>query len=83
MSAIEKTIIEKVHALSAENQRTVLALVERLAADITPTAEQLMLLPSDERTRILSAQVALAADEDFEIFAADEFITMKNAYGNA
>jgi hypothetical protein len=74
MSAIEKTIFEKVHSLSAEHQRTVLALVERLAADVAPTPEQLMMLPADERARILAAQVALAADEDFEIFAADDLL---------
>jgi hypothetical protein len=33
-----------------------------------------MMLPADERARILAAQVALAADEDFEIFAADDFL---------
>ena len=72
MSAIERTIREKVHALSDDQQRTVLALVERLAADAAPTAKQLLLLPFEERSRLLGAQIALAANDDFEIFTADD-----------
>jgi hypothetical protein len=83
MSALEKTIFEKVHSLSAEHQRTVLALVERLAADVAPTPEQLMLLPVGERARILAAQVALAADENFETFAADDLLEEDDPYGDA
>lgn len=80
MSAIERTIRDKVHALSDDQQRTVLALVESLASDAALTAEQLLLLPLEERSRLLRAQIALAANDDFEIFSADDLPDQDDLY---
>ncbi len=71
MNAIEQQILEKVSHLEGEQQKRVLEFVEGLFnTSKTPTAVELMQLPLEERNAILRAQLALAADEDFEDFEA-------------
>ena len=71
VDAIEQQILEKVRRLEAAQKQRVLAFVEQIA---TPkqhyTARELMRLPIEERNAILQAQLAQAADEDFETFEA-------------
>ena len=71
MNAIEQQILEKVSHLAPAQKQRVLAFVEQIAAQKQPyTARELMRLPLEERNAILQAQVAQAADEDFETFEA-------------
>jgi len=75
MSAVEQEIIEKVRRLDEETQKRVLAFIEEL--EIPPdtfartyTARDLMNMPPEERSRIMTEAFNQAAEEDFEIFEA-------------
>ncbi len=71
MNAIDQQILEKVRHLEPAQKRRVLAFVEQIATQKqTYTARELMRLPIEERNAILQAQLAQAADEDFETFEA-------------
>ena len=71
MTAIEQQILEKVSRLEPAQKQRVLAFVEQIALlKQNYTARELMQLPIEERNAILQAQLAQAADEDFESFEA-------------
>src|SRR5260370_28606220 len=71
VNAIEQQILEKVSGLELEQKQRVLAFVEQIATQNKQyTALELMQLPFEERNTILQAQLAQAADEDFETFEA-------------
>ncbi len=73
MSAVEQEIINRIQELNEEQQRRVLDYVRQVESAVQVpklSARDLMKLPPDERRRIVSASLALAAEEDFEIFEA-------------
>jgi hypothetical protein len=71
VNAIDQQILEKVSRLEPAQKQRVLAFVEQMAAQKQQyTARELMKLPVEERNAILQAQLAQAADEDFEMFEA-------------
>jgi hypothetical protein len=71
MSAIEQQILEKVSRLAPAQQQRVLAFVEQITTHShNYTARELMRLPVEKRNAILLAQLAQAAEEDFESFEA-------------
>lgn len=77
MSALREELLAKIARLNETQQRRVLEFVRQIETIETPqperhyTALELMQMPYDERNRILAERVALAADEDFEVFEAN------------
>lgn len=61
MSATE-LVVEKARQLSEEQAKEVLAHIVRLTGPRRWTAQELMLLPLEERDRILEAQMTKAAE---------------------
>jgi hypothetical protein len=73
MTTLEQELFEKIRRLDENKQRRILEFVNHLETVIIPskppyTAQQLMLLPYEERQKAVAAAFAAAADEDFEIF---------------
>ncbi len=73
MSVIDQEIITRVQQLNEEQKRDVLDYLRHMQVTEQGahlSARELMMLPSDERQRIIAASFALAANEDFETFEA-------------
>ena len=73
MSVIEQEIHDRIQQLSEDQKQLVLEYVRHLdlADEVSKhSARDLLKLPADERQRILAASLALAAEEDFELFEA-------------
>lgn len=72
MTALEQEILTRLSKLDERQQRRVLDFITTLqtpTAKFYYTAQDLLLLPADERERIIAE--SFAADEDFEIFEAN------------
>jgi hypothetical protein len=68
---VEQQIMERLKNLDDAQKRRVLDFVHTLQP--TPsayTARELLLLPSDERDKLVAAAFEAADDEDFEVFEA-------------
>lgn len=74
MSALEHEILVHLQRLSEPQKQQVLEFVRSIDPPPSPartySARELMKLPYEERHRILLEQLALSANEDFEIFEA-------------
>ena len=69
VNTVDQQILQKVSRLEPAQKQHVLAFVEQLEAHTQNyTARELMRLPIEERNAILHAQLAQAAEEDFETF---------------
>jgi len=66
MLTVEQEMMQRVRNPALEDQRRVLAFLNQLERPLS--ACELMQLPVEERQRQVQAAIALAADEDFEIF---------------
>lgn len=74
MTTLEQEILTKVSQLDERQQRRVLDFISALAIPSPKsyyTAQELLLLPTEERERLIAESFAAATDEDFEIFEAN------------
>lgn len=74
MTTLEQEILSKVNQLDEYQQRRVLDFISALVIPSPKsyyTAQELLLLPAEERERLMAESFAAAADEDFEIFEAN------------
>lgn len=72
MAAIEQEILDKLARMNEAQKQRVLEFVRDIETlpQKTYSAEELLKLPLEERERLVAESLALAADEDFEIFEA-------------
>lgn len=73
MTTLEHEILAKVSQLDERLQRRVLDFISTLALPSSKpyyTAQELLLLPAEERDRLIAEAFTAAADEDFEVFEA-------------
>ncbi len=67
---VEQQIVEQLHRLDEAQKRRVLDFVTALQQTPARTARDLLRLPPEERSRLVTAAFEAAADEDFEVFEA-------------
>lgn len=70
MSIAQQQILDLMAHMNADQQRELLSAARQIVLPRTYTALELQQLPKAERERYMALSHALAADEDFEIFAA-------------
>lgn len=72
MAAIEQEILDKLTKMSEAQKRRVLEFIRDIEAppQKTYSARELLKLPLEQRSQIVAESLALAANEEFEVFEA-------------
>lgn len=74
-ASIERELIQKFREMDEARQQLVLQFVTHAAQEQPAySASELLLLPPQARDPLIAAAFDAAANEDFELFEADEFL---------